>query len=118
MLVVFFELFPELTTFNLLSGLGGSQVELLGDTSSQIYESLVHLSSVEHFVGSMKLGVSLLHEWYPELVVVRAVPVENGLALAVVGDSRINDNVLPSTILEELEHGETVLDTIVDNKVV
>jgi len=66
----------------------------------------------------VELCVSLLHEWNPELVVIRAVTVEDGLALAVVWNSRINDNVLPSSVLEELEHSKTILDTIINDQVV
>jgi hypothetical protein len=46
------------------------------------------------------------------------VAVKDGLALTIVWDSSIDDNVLPSTILEELEDCETVLDTVVDDQVV
>lgn len=66
----------------------------------------------------MKLGVSLLHKRHPELIVVRAVAVQDSLALAVVRDSSIYDDVLPASVLEELENGETVLDTVIDDKVV
>ena len=44
--------------------------------------------------------------------------IQNGLALAVIRNSSIHNNILPATVLEELEHGETVLDTIVDDQVV
>jgi hypothetical protein len=66
----------------------------------------------------VKFSVSLLHKRNPEFVVVRAMAIQNGLALAVIRNSSIHNNILPATVLEELEHGETVLDTIVDDQVV
>jgi hypothetical protein len=50
--------------------------------------------------------------------VVRAVAVQDSLALAVVRDSSIYDDVLPASVLEELENGETILNTVIDDKVV
>ena len=43
--------------------------------------------------------------------------VEWGLVGRVVWDSCIDNNVLPLSILKELENGETMLDTVVDNEV-
>ena len=111
--MVFLKLFPELSTFDLFSYLRGSHVEFLRNTTGEIDKRLVHLSSVEHLVSSVKLGVGFFHEGYPELIVIRAVAIKDSLALAVVWDSSINDDVLPTSILEELKHGETVLNTIV-----
>ena len=70
LLVVLLELLPELSALDLLGGFWGSEMEFLGDSTSEIYQSLIHLTTVEHFIGSVELGVSFLHEWHPELVVV------------------------------------------------
>ena len=66
----------------------------------------------------MEFGVSLLHEGNPKLSLVVAVTVERSLRLSVVGNSRVYNDVLPSSILEELEHGETVLDSVIHDQVV
>ena len=70
LLVVLLELLPELSALDLLGGFWGSEMEFLGDSTSEIYQSLIHLTTVEHFIGSVEIGVSFLHEWHPELVVV------------------------------------------------
>jgi hypothetical protein len=93
-------------------------MEFFRHSTSKVYKRLIHLSSIEHLISSVKLGVGLFHEGYPELIVIRAMTIEDSLALAIVRDSGIYDDVLPTSILEELEHGETVLDTIIDNQIV
>jgi hypothetical protein len=108
---------PELSSFDGLGGLGSSEMELLRNTSGQIDESLVHLTSIEHLICAVELSVGLLHERNPELVVISAMSIQWGLALRVVGDSSINDDILPASILEELENCKTILDTIIDDKI-
>ena len=115
--VELFEIFPELTSLNGLSRLRGSEMELLRDSTSQIYKSFSHLSTIQRLVGSVQLSVGLLHERHPEFVVVCAMTIQRGLALRVVRNSSVNNYILPATILEELEDGKTILDTVIDNKV-
>ena len=117
LLVVLLNVFPELATFDCLGSLRSPQVEFLRNTSSEVNESLAHLTSVEHLVSSMQLGVCLLHERHPELVVVSTMAIERGLALSVVWDSGIHDDMLPATVLEELENCKSILDTVIDDQV-
>lgn len=111
------DVFPELSSFDGLGGLGSSEMELLRNTSGQINKSFVHLTAIQHLVSAVELGVCLFHEWHPELVVVSAMSIQWGLALRVVGDSSINNNILPATILEELENCKTILDTVIDDEI-
>lgn len=117
LLVVLLDVFPELATFDGLGSFWSSQVELLRNTASEVDKSLAHLTSMEHLVSSMQLGVGFLHEWHPELVMVSAMAIERGLALSVVWDSGIHDDMLPATVLEELENCKSILDTIINNQV-
>ena len=113
--MVLLEFLPELASFNLLCSFWGSQVELFRNSTCEIDKGLVHLTAVKHFVGAVELSVSLLHEWDPKLVVIGAMAVEDGLALAVIGNSSIYDNVLPSSIFEKLEDCESILNTVINN---
>lgn len=90
---------------------------LLRDTTCKIDESLGHLSSIEHLVVSMELGVGLFHQWNPELVMVGAMSVQWSLALSIVWDSCINNHILPAAIFEKLENCKSILDTVVDNQI-
>ena len=72
---------------------------------------------MEFLVASMELGVGLLHEGDPKLVLIGVVAVEWRLRLRVVRDTRINDHILPPAVLEEEEHGEPILDSVVVNQV-
>jgi hypothetical protein len=65
----------------------------------------------------MELGVCFFHERHPEFLGVVAVAVERRLALAVVWYARVDDDVLPFPILEELEHSEAVLDAVIHDQV-
>ena len=88
-------------------------MEFLGDTTGEVDKGFIHLSTVKHFISSVKLGISFLHEWNPEFSDVVAATVKWSFTLSVVRDSSIYDNVLPPSIFEELKDSETVLDTIV-----
>lgn len=88
-------------------------MEFLGDTSGEINEGFIHLSTVKHFISSVKFSVSFFHKWYPEFSDVVAATVKWSFTLSVVRNSSIYDNVLPSSVFEELKDSKTVLDTIV-----
>lgn len=117
LLVVFLEVFPELSTLNGLHSLRSSEVELLADSSSQVNQGLVHVSPVQHLVSSMKFGVGLLHQRNPKLLRITAVAIERSLAILVVWDPGVHNDVLPSSILEELEDSKAVLNSIIDHQV-
>lgn len=57
----------------------------------------------------MKLSIGLLDKRNPEFVGVGAMPIESSLGLCVVGDTCVDNNILPTTILEKLEDSETIL---------
>ena len=66
----------------------------------------------------MELSISFFHERNPELIGISAMAVKNLLTLSIKWNSCIDNNVLPPSILEELEDSKSVFDTIVNNEVV
>lgn len=68
-------------------------------------------------IASMELGISLLHQGNPKLILVIVVTIKWSLCLRVVWNSRVNDNMLPSSVLEEVEHCKTILNTVVVDEV-
>ena len=108
LLVILLELFPEYLVFDLLSDFWGSEVELFRGPTSQIDEGLGHASTIDGLVRSMQLSISLLNEGHPELIRVSTMPIERRLGLWVVWDTSIDNDILPTSILEELEDSETV----------
>jgi hypothetical protein len=65
----------------------------------------------------VKFGVSLFNKRHPEFLAISAVAVQRLLSGRVVGDSSVNFNVLPLTVLEKLKDNETILETIFGNQV-
>lgn len=65
----------------------------------------------------MKLGISLFNQGDPELVGIGAMPVEGRLRLRVIRNSCVYNHILPTAVLKELENGETVFETVVDDKI-
>ena len=57
----------------------------------------------------MKLSIGLLDESYPEFVRVGAMPIERCLGLCVIGDACVDNNILPTAVLEKLEDSKTIL---------
>jgi len=43
--------------------------------------------------------------------------VERGLCRGVIGDSRINDDILPTAVFKELENRKSILKSIINNQV-
>ena len=81
LLMILLHVLPVLARVDCLSGLSGSKMELLRASASQVDHGLNQHTSIEHLIGTVELGISLLHEGYPELIEVGAVTVERGLAL-------------------------------------
>jgi len=57
----------------------------------------------------MKLSIGLLDKGYPEFVGVGAMPIERCLGLCVIGDASVDNNILPTAVLEKLEDSKTIL---------
>jgi len=117
LLMILFKVLPERLRLDLFSDLGGPEVELLGGAAGEVDERLAHAPAVDGLVVPVELRVGLLDERDPELVGVCTVTVEGRLRLGVVRDARVHDHVLPAPVLEELEHGETKLETVVNDQV-
>ena len=58
----------------------------------------------------MKLSVRFLHECNPELILFRAMAIKRLFLGLIVRDKCINNNILPSSILEELKDGKSLFD--------
>jgi hypothetical protein len=65
----------------------------------------------------MELGVSLLHQRNPELVLIGAKGIEWAFLICPVGNARIYNHMLPLPVFEKLKDSESMLNTIVHNKV-
>lgn len=117
LLAVLLKVFPELATLDRFSDIHRFDVVLLRHSASEVDHRLVEESTMETFVAAMELGIGLLHKGNPELVLVRVVTVQRRFRLRVVGDSCIDDYMLPPSILEEVEHCETILNTVVVDEV-
>ena len=57
----------------------------------------------------MELSISLLNKRNPEFAGVGAMPVKRSFGLCVVGDACVDNNILPTAVLEKLEDSETKL---------
>jgi hypothetical protein len=57
----------------------------------------------------MQLSIGLLDKSYPEFVGVSAMPIERSFGLCVVGDACVDNNILPTAVLEKLEDSKTIL---------
>jgi hypothetical protein len=57
----------------------------------------------------MQLSIGLLDKSYPEFVGVGAMPIERSLGLCVIGDACVDNNILPTAVLEKLEDSKTIL---------
>jgi hypothetical protein len=57
----------------------------------------------------MELSISLLNKRNPEFAGVGAMPIERSFGLRVVGDASVDNNILPTAVLEKLEDSETKL---------
>ena len=57
----------------------------------------------------MQLSIGLLDKSYPEFVGVGAMPIERSLGLCVIGDACVDNNILPTAVLEKLEDSKTKL---------
>ena len=65
----------------------------------------------------MKFSICLFNQGDPELVGVSTMSVEGCFGLSIVWNTCVNNHILPTAVLKELENGETVFETVVDDKI-
>jgi len=65
----------------------------------------------------VQLSVGFLEEGNPKLISIRTVTIEGSFCLGVEGNSSVDNYIPPFAILKELEHGESMLNSIMNNEV-
>lgn len=115
-LVVLLHSLPELAIFKRFSSLWCLQIVLFRNTTCKIYHTFNHLTTVKNLEVSMEFSIGLLNEWHPEFLRICTVTVERRFILSTWNACVYNDK-LPLSILKELEHGKSFLDSIVIDQI-
>ena len=112
-----FHHFPQLARHNELSCGRIFEVKFLSNASCQVNQSDIHSTTMQFLVTSMKLSICFLKKRDPELIGILTVSVERMLASWVERHKCIDKDASPLSILKELKHTESILQSIIDYQV-
>ena len=108
-----FHHFPKLSCHYEFSCCWILEIKLLSNTSSQIYETNIHSSTMKFLITAMKLGICFLEKRHPEFIRVLTVSIKRGFGRRIERNEGIDEDSSPLSILEELEHTEPELHAII-----
>lgn len=111
------EVFPELARVNSSLDFGLAEIVLLSNTAGHVDECLANLTLIQNFVITVEFGVGFFDQRHPELLRFSAVAVQRSLSRHIVGNSSVDSNDLPPSVLEELENGEAIFNSIMNNQI-